>query len=94
MILAQKKETYDFYIDSGRASQVEAKIETKGYLKNPRKSFLIIFSGEFEKNNFENFQKIFEFFFKIRNFQMHSNNNICTVNERGKNSKNFGWKNT
>jgi hypothetical protein len=48
-----------------RASPVEAKIETKGYLGNPRIPFLFIFSEEFEKNNFENFRKFFEIFFKF-----------------------------
>jgi hypothetical protein len=64
-----------------RASQDEAKIETNRYLNNPRKSFLFIFYRKFEKNNFENFQKNFEFFskyFEIRNFQMPGNSMIYT----------------
>jgi hypothetical protein len=44
-------------------SPVEAKIETKSGLKNPRKPFLIIFCEKLKKKNFE-------IFFEIRELQM------------------------
>jgi hypothetical protein len=58
-----------------RVSPVEAKIEAKRDIKNPRKPFVMIFQ---EKN------------FEIRSFQMNGKDLIWRSNEREQKSKLYG----